>query len=144
VDILSLIADNLPALGRKIDGKWVKAHQDDDHAYDALNRDARLDVDVDKLATWYRDHKRLPQSRQTTPHTPGTNISISIGNIRLTGGNINGYQAHQYIQHTQDWNTEIFDSVDWRNFGPQFKALPITAKVQRSKLIHRWQPVGTQ
>jgi hypothetical protein len=52
VDILSIIADNLPALGRKLNGKWVKAHQDDDHDYDELNREARLNVDADKLATW--------------------------------------------------------------------------------------------
>jgi hypothetical protein len=151
VDILSIIADNLPALGRKLNGKWVKAHQDDDQEYDELNREARLNVDADKLATWYRDHETLPQSRQTALHAPGTNVSILIGNTRLTGNfdhsirhHINGYQARQYIRQTRDWNDEVFDSVDWHNFGQQFKALPITAKIQRSKLIHRWQPVGTQ
>jgi hypothetical protein len=32
----------------------------------------------------------------------------------------------------------------WHNFGQYFKVLPLTARVQRSKLVHRWQPVGTQ
>jgi hypothetical protein len=143
VDILSIIADNLPALGRKLNGKWFKAHQDDDHDYDELNQEARLNVDADKLATWYRDHETLPQSRQTTLHAPGTNVSILIGNTGLTGNfdniirhHIHGYQARQYIKQTRDWNDEVFDSVDWHNFGQQFKALPITSKMQRSKLIH--------
>ena len=151
VDILSIISANLSDIGRKLEGKWVKAHQDDDNPYDELTRDARLNVDADKLATWYRDHATLPQTRQTTSHAPGTNISISIGIIRLTGNfdssirhHINGYQARQYIKRTRDWNDEVFDSVDWHNFGQQFKSLPITAQVQRTKLIHRWQPVGTQ
>ena len=29
VDILSIISDNLLDIGRKLEGKWVKAHQDD-------------------------------------------------------------------------------------------------------------------
>jgi hypothetical protein len=103
VDILSIISDNLPDIGRKLEGKWVKAHQDDDNPYNELNRDARLNADADKLATWYRDHATSPQTRQTTPHAPGTNISISIGSTRLTGNfdssirhHIHGYQARQY------------------------------------------------
>jgi hypothetical protein len=85
VDILSLLASHLPALGHRLDGKWVKAHQDDDSTYDELSRDARLNVDVGKLATWYRDHETLPQSRQQTPHAPGTSVSIKIGATRLVG-----------------------------------------------------------
>ena len=33
---------------------------------------------------------------------------------------------------------------DWHNFGQHFKALPLPARIQRSKLVHRWQNVGTQ
>jgi ribonuclease HI len=37
VDILSLISESLPLLGRKVEGQWVKAHQDGDHLYDELS-----------------------------------------------------------------------------------------------------------
>ena len=151
VDILSLISESLPLLGRRVEGHWVKAHQDDDHPYDELSRAARLNVDADRLATWYRDHKTLPQTRQSTSHAPGTAVSISIGHTRLTGNfdssirqHVNGYQARQYIKDARDWDDATFDNVDWHNFGQHFKALPITARIQRTKLIHRWQPVGTQ
>ena len=133
-------------------GKWVKAHQDDDTPYDDLSRDAKLNVDVDHLATWYRDNTKLFQSRQATPHFDETAVSISIGEVILTGNfdnsirfHVNAYPARQHIiKVKQDWDDEVFDSVDWPNLGQHFKALPITARVQRTKLIHRWQPVGTQ
>jgi hypothetical protein len=134
-----------------LEGKWVQAHQDDDLPYEELSRAARLNVDVDKLATWYRDHATLPQSRQQTPHAPGTSVSIKIGDTRLVGNfdssirrHINGYHSKQFMQAKLDWDDATFATVDWHNFGQHFKALPLTARVQRSKLVHRWQPVGTQ
>jgi hypothetical protein len=150
-DILSLLSDQLPALGRRLDGQWIKAHQDDDTPYEDLDRAARLNVDVDRLATWYRDHPTMPQSRKSTEHAPGTSVSISIGNTRLTGKydstirhHVNGHQACTYIKTARDWDKATLNTIDWQNFGQHFKALPISKQVQRTKLIYRWQPVGTQ
>jgi hypothetical protein len=79
-------------------------------------------------------------------------ISISIGHTQFTGNfdssirhHVNVYQAHQNIKDARGWDDATFANVDWHNFGQHFfKALPITARIQRTKLIHQWQPVGTQ
>jgi hypothetical protein len=109
----------------------VKAHQDDELPYKELTRDARLNVDVDRLATWYREHKTLPQTRQQTNHASGTAVSISIGAIRLVGNfdssirrHINGYHSKQYIKERQAWDDATFNNIDWHNFSQHFKALP--------------------
>jgi hypothetical protein len=62
----------------------VKAHQDDDHPYNKLSRAARLNVDADRFATWYRDHKttvdkpRTRDGRQHQYHTHSTHGQLLL------------------------------------------------------------------
>jgi hypothetical protein len=114
----------------------VKTHQDDELPYEELMGDTRLKVHVNRLATWHREHKTLPQTRrqQTNQHAPGTAVSISISAIRLvsncdssTSRHINGNHSSQYIEERQDWDNTTFDNVDWYNCGQHIEVLPLPA-----------------
>ena len=64
VDIVSLIASEVQHHGRRFRCTWVKAHQDDSIPYSQLSPMAKLNVDVDRLATWQRNKAARHQSRQ--------------------------------------------------------------------------------
>lgn len=85
VDIVALIEVEVRYHRRPFRCKWVKAYQDDGIPYSQLSPMAKLNVDVDNLATWQRKKSHRHQSRQRIEHFPMTNVSISIGGERLTG-----------------------------------------------------------
>jgi hypothetical protein len=81
---------------------WIKGHQDDTTPYDNLSRDAQLNVDVDHLATAYRDSGK--SSRAILRHYKPTHVSVSVHRIRLPGKieeairyHVNGTALKHYI-----------------------------------------------
>jgi hypothetical protein len=66
-DYLMVIRSLRRELGKPIETIWVKGHQDNDTPYEALSTSAKHNVDVDSLATWYRDS--LPQCTSSSKGT---------------------------------------------------------------------------
>ncbi len=130
----------------KID--WVKGHQDDKTPYDDLPRDAQLNIEVDHLATSYRESNKS-QTRPKLAHCPLTKVSISINGTRHPGKveetirfHVNGSPLRNYICESNKWSQEIASKVDWYNFGLRFRKLPPAAQISQMKFIHDIQPLG--
>jgi ribonuclease HI len=58
-DYITTIRELCDELRRPLEIQWVKGHQDDDRAYDELPRDAKLNIDVDELATQHRQQRKV-------------------------------------------------------------------------------------
>jgi hypothetical protein len=81
-DFPSFIRELHHELRRPIRIQWIKSHQDDKTSYSKLSPDAKLNIDVDNLAT--KSHSR-PRSKPaaTTSHIPATKMSIMINKKRI-------------------------------------------------------------
>ncbi len=73
--MLTMIRDLHHELRRPLKIQWIKSHQDDDKKYESLSPDAKINIDVDALAT--AQHSR-PLSKPKIVHIPATKISITI------------------------------------------------------------------
>ena len=154
VDIVSLIAVEVHYHKRRFRCTWVKAHQDDSTPYSQLSPMAKLNVDVDRLATWQRNKKsHRHQSRQKIAHFPMTNVSISINGERLTGDfnatirhHINGSYLRGYYCKNKGWTNKVYDSIDWHAFARHMSKLPASGTDESNyiKQLHDWLPLGKQ
>ena len=147
VDVLTTIFHLTKECRRPITIDWVKGHQDDDKHYDELSRDAQLNIDVDRLATNYRESGG--RSRAILTHYPPTQVSVSINNIRLPGKiepsiryHVNGSALKQYVTKFNKWDAFTARCVDWYSFGLNFRTLVPKAQLQHMKLVHDIQPLG--
>ncbi|KAI2505458.1 hypothetical protein MHU86_8981 [Fragilaria crotonensis] len=82
-DYLTTITELFRELRRPMLTKWIKSHQDGKISYDKLTPDARLNVDVDELATKCHQNKKAKPRRETN-HIPTMQMSISILNTRFS------------------------------------------------------------
>jgi hypothetical protein len=100
--------------------KWVKGHQDDGKEYKQRTREAKLNVDVDQLATDHRKkHKSKPMRKME--HIPSQQVSLSINGRRFPGQwdqnlcwYINGSYMKQYLQHKHQWSDRMWEKIDLR------------------------------
>ena len=148
VDVISLIKDLSKELGRPMKIDWVKGHQDDNKPYDELPRDAQLNIDVDKLATEYRDSKQS-QTKPLLEHCPLTQVSIRINGILYPGNisdilryHVNGSALRTYLGEARQWSQETMMKIDWHPFALHFKKLKSPQQVQHMKFIYDLQPLG--
>ena len=151
VDIVALIESEIRNHRRPFRCTWVKAHQDDDTPYSQLTPMAKLNVDVDRLATWQRKKHHRQQSKQRIAHFPMTNVSISIGGERLTGDfndtirhHINGTYLRHYYCERKGWTSSVYETVDWFSFGQHMAKIPATDESNYIKQLHDWLPLGKQ
>jgi hypothetical protein len=120
-DYLMLIRALHKELGKPLESVWVKGHQDEGEQYDQLGTSAKHIVDVDALATWYRES--IPSPPQINrDHVPEELISISIQGQRLSSHiddmvvryQVNGYYLRQYIQSKKkQWKDATWNLVNF-------------------------------
>ncbi|KAI2508454.1 hypothetical protein MHU86_5981 [Fragilaria crotonensis] len=149
-DLLSIISSSLRVLRRPFRPVWIKAHQDDSIAYNALPLAARLNIDADFLATRYREHGRL-RCRPMVDHRPDIGSTLFINGTPVTGQyddnirfHVNGYHQRAEIQKTERWDADVWELVDFYTFGKHFRRLRPSLRIQHFKFIHEVLPLGVQ
>ena len=120
-DYMTTITYLISELKCPINPCWVKGHQDVDCPYDELPREARLNVDVDQLAT---DHfKVLAQHppRRCTEHIQCQKLSLTINGKRYPANwdsnlrwAINGSYMKEYLATKHAWRSEtVWGTIDF-------------------------------
>ena len=135
-------------LRRPIKPQWIKSHQDTKLTYNKLSADAKLNVDVDELATKFHT---LPKAkpRRSTAHIPAIRVSISINKVRYYGNlnanirfHVNDAYLRNYLQTKHKWTNKQWDKVDIPSFGRHLKKLPPKHHPAHIKFVHDLQPLG--
>jgi ribonuclease HI len=104
-DYMMVIQELQEELRRPIAPCWVKGHQDEDRCYDELPREAKLNIDVDQLATQqYVDSKFKNKPMRFIDHIPCQRITLAINGQRYPSNwdtnirwSINGTFLKQYL-----------------------------------------------
>jgi hypothetical protein len=99
-DYVMAIQELAAELKRPILPHWVKGHQDDERSYDKLTPEAKLNVDVDELATkQFDDISRNPPMR-SIDHLPTQKITLSINGQRYPSNwGCKCAMVHKWILH---------------------------------------------
>ncbi|KAI2511592.1 hypothetical protein MHU86_2846 [Fragilaria crotonensis] len=147
-DYLSTIKDLFRELRRPMKTQWIKSHQDGGTSYDKLTPDARLNVDVDDLATQCHNKNKKAKPRRMIEHLPSTQISISILQTRFHGNldehlryHINGGYLRQYTQTRHKWPAKVWDTIDMTALGRNLKAIPLNHQPAHLKFVHNQLPL---
>ena len=146
-DYVTTIQELCKELRRPFRIQWIKGHQDDDKTYEELPRDAKHNIDADKLAT---KHQVLQLSRpmRKTAHLPSQQISLTINGTRYPGNwdnnlrwSINGFYLKKYLSQKHRWTETIWQTIDFSLVRACYKP---TASEQRQwfKFMHDLQPLG--
>ena len=147
-DYMTAIRELSKSLGRKITTQWIKGHQDEITPYEKLSRAAKLNVDVDNLATAHQEGTiNLP--RESIPHLREQLITIAVNGYRYPSQvdaqiryHINGSNLKQYLTRKQGWTEETWQKIDLHNFGTHFRRLSTSLKVQHMKYVYDLQSTG--
>ena len=141
----------LEELNRPIERCWVKGHQDNERSYDDLPRDARLNVDVDILATEYFKVTDKTPPRKHTDHLPSQQISLTINGKRFPANwdsnlrwSINGSYMKQYLLTKNDWSETIWGTIDFTMVRAYMNHKSSTDRTKWFKYMHNLQAVGTR
>jgi hypothetical protein len=135
-------------LGKPIETIWVKGHQDNDTPYEALSASAKHNVDVDSLATWYRDS--LPSAPQAQKeHIAEELFSLTIQGTRYSTKvdehiryHVNGYYIRQYMQSKNRWTDKTWTKVNMPALSHCKSQLKPKDQHWMIKLIHNQLPLG--
>ena len=150
IDYVSVIEELFKELRRPMQAHWVKSHQDSSKPYAQLTPEAKLNVDVDELATSY--HTRTSgKSKRSTPHINSTKISITILKTRYAGNinvnikyHINGSYMKTHLQHSNKWSESTWATIDMTAFGRHFKRISLKHKNAHLKCIHNQLSLGVR
>lgn len=126
-DYVSVICDIVKQLQQPIRHVWVKGRQDIGKHYNDLDYSARMNVDVDHLATNYLTSGHGKPMR-SLPHI---DASLTINDGRRYPGNletnlrwhINGSYLKLYLQKQKGWSEQVWKTIDLHNFGSHFQSL---------------------
>jgi hypothetical protein len=147
-DLLTLISTLMIEIRRVIAMTWVKGHQDRIKAYDALSKDAQMNMSADFLATRYRLCGKL-RPIQHINHPPFQRISLTLNGIRLTSQidsclryHINGYHLRRHLQSKRRWADKIWDTLDFDLFGRHYQRLDANRQVFQTKFSYDQLPLG--
>jgi len=148
LDYMTAIKTLHKSLGLRFKSEWIKGHQDDHYSYDSLSTDARLNIDVDELATRHQHGKKgLPT--QHTPHLAEQKFSIIINGYRYPSQidaqlryHINGTYLKTHLQTKRGWSDRTWEKIDMHAFGTHFKKLPTQKQVQHMKFVYGLQALG--
>ena len=149
-DYLMVIRSLRRELGKPIETTWVKGHQDGETSYDDLSDSAKHNVDVDAMATWYRDN--LPSAPiRNKEHIAEEMFSITIQGTRYSTKvedhiryHVNGYYIRQYMQSKNRWNDQTWTKVNLSALAIYRRRLPPKDQHWALKLIHDQLPLGKQ
>ena len=150
-DYMMVIQELSAELNRPIAACWVKGHQDEERPYDELSREAKLNVDVDELATKQHDeiHRRPPM--RSIDHLPCQKISITINGQRFPSNwdtnvrwSINGTYMKQYLTKKHGWEECTWKSIDFSLVKAYIPKKDLSAKTKWFKFMHNLQSVGTR
>ena len=148
-DYVMTIQSLAAELKRPIAACWVKGHQDENHDYEDLPREARLNVDVDELATrQYENIHKHPPMRHIE-HIACQKISITINgqrypsnwdaNIRWT---INGTYMKQYLTTKHNWSETTWKNIDTQMVKAYHNHKTISGKNMWFKVAHNLHSLG--
>ena len=148
-DYVMVIQALLCELKRPIMPTWVKGHQDDDKPYNKLPREARLNVDVDELATNHTTHHMKAKPMRRIDHIPCQLISLKINGQRFPSNwdanlrwTINGSYMKTYVKEKQGWDEETWNTIDFAFVKAYCKTTKSTAKNKWFKFMHNLQSTG--
>ena len=148
-DYVMVIQALLCELKRPIMPTWVKGHQDDDKPYNELPREARLNVDVDELATNHTTHHMKAKPMRRIDHIPCQLISLKINGQRFPSNwdanlrwTINGSYMKTYVKEKQGWDEETWNTIDFAFVKAYCKTTKSTAKHKWFKFMHNLQSTG--
>jgi hypothetical protein len=131
--------------GRKLQTKWIEGHQDEDKTYEDLTTDARLNVDVDKLASEYFWSGSGTRPSPNTPHRVAISINGTIYPTKIDDQiryHFNGSYLKEFLTKKHGWSESTWDAIDFSAFGRHFKSLSGAKRIQHMKLVHDLQPLG--
>jgi hypothetical protein len=108
-------------LRRPIAPCWVKGHQDEDRCYDELSREAKLNIDVDLLATQqYKDSHAKTKPMRSIDHIPCQRITLAINGQRYPSNwdtnirwSINGTFLKQHLTNKHQWTEQQWNMIDF-------------------------------
>jgi hypothetical protein len=152
VDYVTAIKELHKSLkGRQLKCHWVKGHQDASTPYEELSPTAKLNVDVDAMASDHYWSGKGLKPTATIPHLAEMRVTISINGVRYPSKideqlryHINGSYLKAYMQHRNRWNEKVWNLIDFDVFGKHFATLSGKKKVQHMKFVHNLQPLGFQ
>ena len=137
--------------GRNLKCHWVKGHQDAHTTYEDLSPTAKLNVDVDELASNYYWSGKGKKPISEVPHLGEMRVTISINGVRYPSKideqlryHINGSYLKTYMQRRFRWNEKVWNCIDFDSFGQYFATLSGRKQVQHMKYVHDIQPLGFQ
>ena len=129
----------------------VKGHQDDMHHKDRksgpLTRDAHWNIVMDRLAKMFRPQQ--PVLLTTVFRASGAAL-VHNTNVLTTkvGAKIRDLQhsnnLRKYSQEKEQWNDDIFETVDWPAFETCLQKLTVHKRINITKYIFNWQNTGRQ
>jgi hypothetical protein len=154
-DLLSHIKwlwTKLPRVDWKID--WVKGHQDSERPFEELQRNARLNVLADELATnFYHQVKATNQhSRRNSIFFPSSQIGIIVNGQRVTANvteairyHISGTKMRKFLQEQRPaWSDGVWEDIALTSLGVAFKKLQLNNRFKVHKLLIGWLNTGHQ
>ena len=150
VDYVTAIQELHRSLGgRKLRPFWVKGHQDENQDYEQLSAAAKLNIDVDQLASdyYWSGHGTRPSPKLM--HLQEHKVTIAVnGEIYPTRideqirYHINGSYLKEQLKRKHGWSECTWGTIDITAFGRHFKSLAGAKQVQHMKFVHDLQPIG--
>jgi hypothetical protein len=148
-DYILVIQELLRELNRPLAPTWVKGHQDDDKPYNDLSREARLNVDVDELATHHNTHTRNATPMRRIDHIPCQLISLKINGQRFPSNwdtnlrwTINGSYLKAYVKSKHGWDEATWNLIDFEFVKAYCTPTKSTGRYKWFKFMHNLQSVG--
>jgi hypothetical protein len=125
----------------------VKGHQDAHNKYKDFSPTAKLNVDVDDLASHHYWSGKGLKPTKDVPHLGKMRDTISINGVCFPSKIdkqlryvINGLYLKSHMQHHHCWNEKVWNLINFDSFA----TLPGRKQVQHMKYVHDIQPLGLQ
>jgi hypothetical protein len=143
-DLMAIIKKETQGFRRRVKPIWVKGHQtaDDPSISASTYNDVQGNNRADELATWYREDSGTRQSSNQTDHVPESLISISLNGKRRVSQveaciryHIYGYHLRSYLQLTNKWSDNTWDSIDIEALGVFIKRMDYKSQIARTKFV---------
>lgn len=148
-DYVMVIQELLRELKQPLTPLWVKGHQDEERPYNELSREAKLNVDVDELATNHTHHHTTAKPMRRIDHLPCQLISLKINgqrfpshwdtNLRWT---INGSYMKNYVKEKHGWDEATWNTIDFGFVKDYCTSAKSGTKYKWFKFMHNLQSVG--